>query len=132
MDILKIGREKGIKNAENRRLSAFSVNSICYDDYSATLNSLIVPVSEEKSVLMMKNQLHNHINFILIENQMVTMKFPYEVLGPLILKNLTLKKTVGMWVINHNNIVYLPSVYGIPHSCDEQTLHNVKEIRYMM
>ena len=55
MDISKIGREKGIKNAENRRLSAFSVNSICYDDYSATLNSLIVPVSEEKSVLMMKN-----------------------------------------------------------------------------
>ena len=65
--------------AEHIHFFAFSVNRICYDDYSATLNSLIVPVSEEKSVLMMKNQLHNHINFILVENQMVTMKFPYEV-----------------------------------------------------
>ena len=56
MYIFKTRREKGIKkNAENRRLSAFSVNSICYDDYSAILNSLMVPVSEENTVPTLKS-----------------------------------------------------------------------------
>ena len=55
LSVFKMGCEKGIKNAENRRLSAFSVNSICYDDYSATLNSLMVPVSEENTVPTLKS-----------------------------------------------------------------------------
>ena len=55
MYIFKMGCEKGIKNAENRSLSAFSVNSICYDDYSVILNSLIVPVSEENTVPTLKS-----------------------------------------------------------------------------
>ena len=43
------------KNAENRSLSVFSVNSICCNDYSATLNSLMVPVSEENTVPILKS-----------------------------------------------------------------------------
>ena len=31
-----------------------------------------------------------------------------------------------MWVINHNNIVYLSSVYIYPHNRDEESLHYVK------
>ena len=39
----------------NLKFCILSVNSICYDDYSATLNSLIVPVSEENTVPTLKS-----------------------------------------------------------------------------
>ena len=32
----------------------------------------------------------------------------------------------------HNNVVYLPQVYMLPHVCDEEQAHHVNGIRHMM
>ena len=31
-----------------------------------------------------------------------------------------LLKNVGIWMKKHNNVVYLPQVYMLPHVCDEE------------